>query len=304
MLQSQKFIFKELTKNIYQMKLFRYNSDGNAKPGVFNSLGHFDVGDYVNDYDEDFLTNNELSSLQNIVNNKKLMKLNESEIEFLPPIHRPGKIVCVGLNYAKHAKESGMEIPKEPLLFFKATSSLVGPFDDIVIPKNSQKTDWEVELGLVIGKKASYITKENAMDYLAGYTLHNDVSERDFQINRGGQWVKGKSCDTFAPMGPYLVTKDEITNPHNLDIWLKRNGEIIQQSNTQDLIFDIPTLISYISQFMSLMPGDIISTGTPSGVGFGMNPQQYLKAGDVVELGIDGLGSSKQHVRAYNADTI
>ena len=193
-----------------------------------------------------------------------------------------------------------MEVPKEPVLFFKATSSISGPYDDIVIPKNSTKTDWEVELAVVIGKRASYVSREEAMHHVAGYLLHNDVSEREFQLEKGGQWVKGKSCDTFAPLGPFLATVDEIPDPHNLKLWLKVNGHLHQDGNTSDFVFDVPYLVSYISQFMSLEPGDIISTGTPSGVGLGYDPPVYLKPGDVVELGIDDLGSSKQKVVAYS----
>ena len=214
-----------------------------------------------------------------------------------PPIANPSKIICVGLNYAKHALESKMERPKEPVLFFKSTTAITGPFDPIVIPPGSTKTDWEVELAVVIGKKASYVSEAQAMDHVAGYVLHNDVSEREYQLERGGQWVKGKSCDTFAPIGPYLVTAEEIADPHALDLWLKVNGELMQSSNTSDLIFNIPTLVSYISHFMTLLPGDIISTGTPAGVGLGFDPPRYLKKGDVVELGIEGLGSAKQPVQ-------
>ena len=215
------------------------------------------------------------------------------------PLVRPSKIVCVGLNYTKHAEESGMEIPKEPVLFFKATSALTGPFDEIIIPKNSKKTDWEVELAIIIGKKASYISKEEALDHVAGYVLHNDVSEREFQLERSGQWVKGKSCDTFAPIGPFIATKDEIKNPNNLNLWLKVNDKIMQDSCTSDFIFNVQHVISHISQFMTLLPGDIISTGTPFGVGLGLTPPLYLKHGDIVELGIEGLGESKQHVITY-----
>src|SRR5690606_1211177 len=204
-------------------------------------------------------------------------------------------------NYLLHAKESGNEVPKQPILFMKATSSLSGPFDPIIIPKGSQATDWEVELAVVIGKKANYVSEEQAMDHVAGYVLHNDVSERDFQLRHGGQWLKGKSSDSFAPLGPYLVTRDEVKDPHNLRLWLKLNNKIMQDSNTSDLIFNVPLLVSYISQYMSLMPGDIISTGTPAGVGMGFNPPLYLKEGDVVELGIDGLGVSRQEVVNYKA---
>jgi len=209
--------------------------------------------------------------------------------------------VCVGLNYAKHAQESGMEVPSEPVLFFKASSAVIGPFDDVVLPKNSKKSDWEVELAVVIGAKASYVSESNAMDHVAGYVLHNDISEREFQLERLGQWVKGKSCDTFAPLGPFLATADEISDPHNLNLWLKLNGTTMQDSSTSDLIFGIPKLVSYISEFMTLLPGDIISTGTPFGVGLGLDPQMYLKAGDEMELGIDGLGISKQKVISYKS---
>ena len=258
---------------------------------------YFDVSEHVRDYDDQFFSSEDSIAKLREVCDGDLTSIIPSRLG--PPIHKPGKIVCIGLNYSKHAAESGMEIPKEPVIFFKSPSSVVGPFDDIIIPRDSEKTDWEVELALVIGKKASYVDKDNAMDHVAGYVLHNDVSERSFQLDRGGQWVKGKSADTFAPLGPYLVTKDEIPDPHNLGLWLKVNGKLLQDGHTSDLIFDIPTLISYVSQFMSLLPGDIISTGTPAGVGLGLNPPKYLEPDDVVELGIDGLGVSKQKVRAY-----
>ena len=215
------------------------------------------------------------------------------------PLVRPSKIVCVGLNYAKHAAESGMDVPQEPVLFFKATSAIVGPFDNIIIPKSSTKTDWEVELAVVIGKTASYVSEKNAMNHIAGYVLHNDVSERAFQIERSGQWVKGKSCDTFAPLGPFIATKDEITDPNNLNLWLKLNGKIMQNSSTSDFIFNIQHVVSYISQFMTLLPGDVISTGTPFGVGLGLTPPKYLKNGDIVELGIEHLGVSRQVCKPY-----
>jgi 2-keto-4-pentenoate hydratase/2-oxohepta-3-ene-1,7-dioic acid hydratase in catechol pathway len=214
---------------------------------------------------------------------------------------RPSKIVCIGLNYADHAKETNAAIPNEPVVFLKATSSLCGPFDDIIIPKNSEKTDWEVELAVVIEKKASYVDEASAMNYVAGYCLHNDVSERNFQLERNGTWDKGKGCDTFAPLGPWLVTKDEIKDVNNLRLWLMVNGKTMQDGTTSNLIFKIPFLVSYVSQFMSLFPGDIISTGTPAGVGLGMKPNVYLKDGDIVELGIDGLGKAKQNVKAYHS---
>jgi 2,4-didehydro-3-deoxy-L-rhamnonate hydrolase len=212
-----------------------------------------------------------------------------------PPVLRPSKIVCIGLNYADHARESGAAIPEEPILFFKSVSAITGPNDPVTIPRNSKKTDWEVELAVVIGKKASYVEETAATDHIAGYCLHNDYSEREFQLERGGQWVKGKSCDSFAPLGPFIATPDEIKDIDNLRLWLRVNGRTMQDGNTANLIFKIPFLIHYVSRFMTLMPGDILSTGTPPGVGLGMKPVPvYLNAGDVVELGIEGLGSSRQ----------
>ena len=215
-------------------------------------------------------------------------------------VARPSKIICVGLNYADHARETGAEIPSEPILFFKSTTALSGPNDAVVIPKGSTKTDWEVELAIVIGKKAQYVTESEAYDYVAGYCLHNDYSEREYQLERGGNWSKGKGCDTFAPLGPVLVTKDEISDVHNLNMWLDVNGKRFQTSNTNQLIFHVPQVVSYISQFMTLLPGDVISTGTPHGVGLGFKPPIYLQAGDVVTLGMDGLGEQKQQAVAYS----
>jgi 2-keto-4-pentenoate hydratase/2-oxohepta-3-ene-1,7-dioic acid hydratase in catechol pathway len=213
-------------------------------------------------------------------------------------VARPSKIICIGLNYSDHAREAGMEIPREPVIFFKSTTALCGPNDDLVIPRGSVKTDWEVELAVVIGKKASYVSEPEANDYIAGYCLHNDYSEREFQLERGGQWVKGKSNDTFAPLGPWLLSPDEIGNPHNLDMWLSVNGKTMQQSNTKNMVFKVPQLISYLSRFMTLLPGDVISTGTPAGVGLGFRPPVYLKPGDVIELGIEKLGSQRQVAKA------
>jgi 2-keto-4-pentenoate hydratase/2-oxohepta-3-ene-1,7-dioic acid hydratase in catechol pathway len=207
--------------------------------------------------------------------------------------------VCIGLNFRDHAAESKMELPKEPVIFFKSTTSLVGPNDDLVIPRNATKVDWEVELALVIGRRTLYVSRQDALEYVAGYVLHNDYSERTFQFDRGGQWVKGKSADTFAPLGPFLATRDEIPNPQNLAMWLKVNGEYRQKSSTANMVFDVATLVSHVSEFMTLLPGDVITTGTPAGVGLGMKPPQYLKAGDVVELGIEKLGESKQRVVEY-----
>ncbi|MGS2761589.1 fumarylacetoacetate hydrolase family protein [Sinomicrobium sp. M5D2P9] len=283
------------------MKLFRFGPEGKEKPGVELPDGkQLDVSAFGEDYNEDFFEGNGIGRLQDwLKENQDKCPEVPAGFRFGPVVKRPSKLVCIGLNYAKHAAESGMDVPKEPVVFFKATSSIVGPNDPVVIPRGSEKTDWEVELAVVIGKKASYVTKEEAMDYVAGYALHNDYSERAYQLERGGQWVKGKSCDTFAPLGPYLVTADEKLDPNNLNLWLKVNGEMLQNSNTSDFIFDIPTVISYLSEFMTLLPGDVISTGTPAGVGLGFQPPRYLKPGDVVELGIEGLGSSRQEAVAY-----
>ena len=283
------------------MKLIRFGEKNKEKPGIqLDDDQRIDVSSFIDDYDENFFYKIGIKKLRNWLNkNKEKCPIIDNNIRIGPPISRPSKIVCVGLNYAKHAAESGMIIPDEPVLFFKSSSAITGPYDPIIIPKNSSKTDWEVELAIVIGKRASYVSKEDALNYIAGYVLHNDVSEREFQIERSGQWVKGKSCDSFAPIGPFIATADEIENPNNLNLWLKVNGEEMQNSNTSDFIFNIEEVVSYISQFMTLIPGDIISTGTPFGVGLGLNPPKYLKEGDIVELGIEGLGISKQTCIAY-----
>lgn len=283
------------------MKLIRFGTINKEKPGVLLSNGtKLDVSTFVSDYDEDFFGNDGIKKLQTwLKDNQKSCPIVADYVRLGAPLARPSKIVCVGLNYAKHAAESGMDVPEEPVLFFKATSAIVGPFDDIIIPKGSTKTDWEVELAIVIGKKASYISEKDAMNHVAGYVLHNDVSERTFQIERSGQWVKGKSCDSFAPLGPFIATADEIKDPNSLNLWLKLNGQVMQDSSTNDFIFDIQHVVSYISQFMTLLPGDVISTGTPFGVGLGLKPPRYLTDGDVVELGIEGLGISKQTCKAY-----
>jgi len=283
------------------MKLIRFGTIDKEKPGVLLPDGtKLDVSAFVSDYNEDFFGDHGIEKLQTWLDkNQDLCPIIEDTIRWGAPLARPSKIVCVGLNYAKHAAESGMEVPQEPVLFFKATSAIVGPFDNIIIPKGSTKTDWEVELAVVIGKTASYVSEKNAMNHIAGYVLHNDVSERAFQIERSGQWVKGKSCDTFAPLGPFIATKDEITDPNNLNLWLKLNGKIMQNSNTSDFIFNIQHVVSYISQFMTLLPGDVISTGTPFGVGLGLTPPKYLKSGDIVELGIEHLGVSRQVCKPY-----
>lgn len=285
------------------MKLLRFGKPENEKPGVQLPDGQkIDVSAFCSDYDETFFGTDGITRLQEWLSkhHDECPKISDAA-RLGSPLARPSKIVCVGLNYAKHAQESGMEVPSEPVLFFKASSAVIGPFDDVVLPKNSKKSDWEVELAVVIGAKASYVSESNAMDHVAGYVLHNDISEREFQLERLGQWVKGKSCDTFAPLGPFIATADEISDPHNLNLWLKLNGTTMQDSSTSDLIFGIPKLVSYISEFMTLLPGDIISTGTPFGVGLGLDPQMYLKAGDEMELGIDGLGISKQKVISYKS---
>lgn len=285
------------------MKLFKFIQKGTAKCGVEINGTRYSVAKHVKDYDEKFFENDGLSQLNDLILRgglTPLTPLNLKNIQYAAPIARPSKIVCIGLNYAKHAAESGMAIPPEPVVFFKSTTALCGPNDNLIIPRGSEKTDWEVELAVVIGKKASYIEESEAMDYVAGYVLHNDYSERAFQLERAGQWVKGKSNDTFAPLGPFVVTKDEIPDPHNLRLWLSVNGEMLQNSNTDDMIYKIPFVIAYLSQFMTLLPGDVISTGTPFGVGLGLKPQRYLKAGDVVELGIDGLGTQRQVAVNYS----
>ncbi len=278
------------------MKLIRFGAINNEKPGVITTDGtRRDVSAFGRDYDEAFFGENGIQKLKHwLEKNLDNCPIIDKNIRLGPPLVRPSKIVCVGLNYAMHAEESGMDIPEEPILFFKASSAIVGPYDSIVIPKGSKKTDWEVELAVIIGKKASYVSEIDAMDHVYGYVLHNDVSERAYQLEHSGQWVKGKSCDSFAPVGPFIATSDEIKDPNNLDLWLKLNGEVMQKSNTSDFIFNIQYVVSYISQFMTLLPGDIISTGTPFGVGMGLTPPRYLKEGDVVELGIEGLGTSKQ----------
>ncbi len=285
------------------MKLIRVGQAGQEKPGLMLSDGRrVDASAVADDYTPGFFEEGGLARLETWAQGESASAPRLSDDERLgSPIARPGKIICIGLNYSDHAAESGMEIPSEPIIFFKATTALCGPNDDLVIPKGAAKTDWEVELSVVIGRRASYVEKAEAMDYVLGYALHNDYSERAFQLEQGGQWVKGKSCDTFAPLGPFLATQDEIPDPHNLRLWLKVNGETRQDGNTKTLIFDIPTIVSYLSQFMTLEPGDVISTGTPSGVGLGFDPPVFLKPGDVVELGIDGLGASCQHCVSYDA---
>ncbi|GAC1654363.1 MAG: fumarylacetoacetate hydrolase family protein [Gemmatimonadaceae bacterium] len=284
------------------MKLIRFGEPGRESPGVVSDDGHrIDVSAAVSDYDEAFFGGDGVARLAEWLAREggKAPRVDDGE-RLGPPIARPSKIVCIGLNFRDHARESGMAIPAEPILFFKSTTAIVGPDDDLVIPRDSTKVDWEVELAVVVGRRASYVDERDAVEHVAGYVLHNDYSERAFQLERGGQWVKGKSCDTFAPMGPMLVTRDELPDVGDLGMWLTVNGVRKQTGTTRDLIFKVPSLVSYISRFMTLLPGDVITTGTPAGVGHAQKPPVYLKAGDVVELGIDGLGQSRQRVRAYS----
>lgn len=283
------------------MKLIRFGAPGAEKPGIIDAEGRRrDVSAFGEDYGESFFGTDGPARLAKwLEGHLGACPVVPGSVRLGPPMQRPSKLICIGLNYAQHAKESGMALPPEPVVFFKATSAICGPNDDLIIPRNSEKTDWEVELAFVIGKKASYVSEAEAMDHVAGYVLHNDYSERAFQLERSGQWVKGKSCDTFAPLGPFLATTDEIPDPHNLRLWLRLNGEMKQDSTTADLVFGIPVLVSYLSQFMTLLPGDVVSTGTPFGVGMGLTPPRYLRPGDVVELGIDGLGSSRQSAKAW-----
>jgi len=283
------------------MKLTRFGDRGEEKPGLLLNDGtRVDVSAAVTDYNEEFFGTGGLERLRRWVeNNSGDLRRVDSSVRLGAPICRPSKIVCIGLNYRDHAAETGQEVPREPVIFFKATSSLSGPNDEVVIPLGSTKLDWEVELAFVIGRKARYVARRDALDHIAGYVLHNDYSERAFQLERGGQWVKGKSADTFAPLGPFLVTRDEIPDPGHLDLWLTVNGATRQKSNTEQMVFGVSDLVSYVSQFMTLLPGDVISTGTPPGVGLGMSPPAYLKPGDVVALGIQGLGESRQEVVVY-----
>jgi 2-keto-4-pentenoate hydratase/2-oxohepta-3-ene-1,7-dioic acid hydratase in catechol pathway len=284
------------------MKLIRFGEPGREKPGVILSDGtRVDASGFGSDYDEAFFGGDGLARLRAWVDQqgRQAPAVPES-VRLGAPIARPSKIICIGLNFRDHAEESNMALPTEPVVFFKATSAYAGPNDDVVIPRGSQKTDWEVELGVVIGKRASYVSEADAMDHIAGYVLHNDYSERAFQLERGGQWVKGKSADTFAPLGPFLATRDEIADVDNLRMWLSVNGKMMQDGTSANLIFKIPQLISHLTEFMTLLPGDVISTGTPAGVGLGQKPPLYLKPGDVVELGIDGLGTQRQTLRAWS----
>lgn len=282
------------------MKLLRTGEPGKERPAVLHNNEVFDVSAFGEDYGERFFETDGLTRLQLwLKNNISSLPKVKTGARTGVPFARPSKIICIGLNYSDHARETGAQVPPEPVVFFKATSAITGPDDNLIIPARSVKTDWEVELAVVIGKKASYVEEKNAMDYVAGYCLHNDYSEREFQLERSGQWVKGKSCDTFAPIGPYLVTKDEIQNVDNLKMWLKVNGKTMQNGSSSNMIYKVPFLVSYLSQFMSLLPGDVISTGTPAGVAMGMKPQVFLKPGDVIELGIEGLGEQRQVAVAH-----
>ena len=282
------------------MKLIRFGQEGHEKPGIIMGDIWYDVSSVVADYNEAFFTNNEVEKIKSAVAAGISLPEVNPATRLGSVVDRPSKIICIGLNYVDHCLETNAPIPTEPILFFKSTTALCGPNDDVIIPKNSVKTDWEVELAFVIGKKASYVEEVDALNYVAGYCLHNDYSEREFQLERGGQWAKGKGCDTFAPLGPFLATPDEISDVNNLKMWLTVNGKTYQNSNTLNLIFKIPFLVHYLSQFMTLLPGDVISTGTPPGVGLGIKPEPvYVKPGDVIELGIEGLGTSKQTAVAY-----
>ena len=283
------------------MKLIRFGEACNEKPGLHIDGKNYDASSLVADYNEAFFSDGGIQKLETD------LQVSRHSLPEIPPgsrlgspVARPSKIICIGLNYADHARETNAPMPSEPVIFMKSTTSLCGPNDNIMIPRNSVKTDWEVELAVVIGRKASYVDEQEALDYVAGYCLHNDVSEREFQLERNGTWDKGKGCDTFAPLGPWMVTKDEVADSGDLRLWLTVNGQKMQDGTTANFLFNVPYIISYVSQFMTLLPGDVISTGTPAGVGLAMNPPVYLKPGDVVELGIEGLGTSKQNVVAFS----
>ena len=277
------------------MKLVRFGSNGNEMPGLVDESGQlFDLSAYVKDISGEILSENKLEEISKI--NTNILPKIDNSVRIGPCLNNVGKFICIGLNYADHAKEAGMEVPPEPVIFMKATSAICGPTDPILLPKGSVKTDWEVELAVVIGKKAKYVDLDDAMSYVAGYAASNDISERTYQLEGTGQWTKGKSCDNFGPLGPWFVTKDEIPNPQNLTMWLSVNGQKMQDGSTKTMVYGVAFLVHYISQFMSLMPGDVISTGTPPGVGLGMKPPVYLRAGDIVTLGVQGLGEQCQRV--------
>ena len=277
------------------MKLVRFGSNGNEMPGLVDESGQlFDLSAYVKDISGEILSENKLEEISKI--NTNILPKIDNSVRIGPCLNNVGKFICIGLNYDDHAKEAGMEVPPEPVIFMKATSAICGPTDPILLPKGSVKTDWEVELAVVIGKKAKYVDLDDAMSYVAGYAASNDISERTYQLEGTGQWTKGKSCDNFGPLGPWFVTKDEIPNPQNLTMWLSVNGQKMQDGSTKTMVYGVPFLVHYISQFMSLMPGDVISTGTPPGVGLGMKPPVYLRPGDIVTLGVEGLGEQCQRV--------
>jgi 2-keto-4-pentenoate hydratase/2-oxohepta-3-ene-1,7-dioic acid hydratase in catechol pathway len=283
------------------MKLLRaVGLDGKVRTGIKIDEIMYDTSSFGEDYGEAFFETDGTTRLRHfIAENIKTLPVISPDCNLCAPICRPSKIVCIGLNYADHARETGLPIPSEPVIFLKSSSAYSGPFDDIVLPRNSLKSDWEAELAVVIGRRASYVSEADALYFVAGYTVHNDVSEREYQLERGGTWDKGKGCDTFAPFGPCLVTPDEAGDVHQLNIWLTVNGQTRQNSNTSQLIFSVPYLIAYVSQFMTLLPGDIISTGTPAGVGMGLSPAVFLKAGDMVETGIENIGTIRQRVKNY-----
>ena len=279
------------------MKLLRHGAAGAEKPGLLDSSGEIrDLSAHVKDINSETLSDESLAKISAL--DPSSLPVVSADTRIGPCVGSVGKFVCIGLNYADHAAESGLSLPEEPVVFFKATSAIVGPNDTVEIPRGSVKTDWEVELGIVIGKHIKYITEETALDHIAGYCVINDLSERDFQIHRSGQWVKGKSADTFGPIGPWLVTRDEITNPHSLDMYLEVNGHRYQNGSTSTMHFSVAMILAHLSQFMSLQAGDVISTGTPPGVGMGQKPETYLKPGDAIELGIAGLGVQRQNVIA------
>ncbi|MEY4551598.1 MAG: hypothetical protein RL685_7793 [Pseudomonadota bacterium] len=282
------------------MKLIRFGQPSSERPGLLLEDGtRLDASSFGEDYGEAFFTGDGLERLQRWSRERAATAPRvAADVRWAAPILRPSKIVCIGLNYRGHAKETGAAIPSEPILFFKSTSAFVGPNDDLIIPRGSEKTDWEVELAVVIGRRARYVSEAEALQHVAGYALHNDYSERGFQFDRGGQWVKGKSSDTFAPFGPFLATRDEVADVQALSLWLSVNGARVQHGHTSDMIFGVAFLVSYVSQFMTLLPGDVLSTGTPAGVGFGFKPPRYLRPGDVCELGIDGLGQQQQRAVA------
>ncbi|MCC4831825.1 fumarylacetoacetate hydrolase family protein [Shewanella sp. 10N.7] len=282
------------------MKLMRVGKPGQEVPAILDNDGVIrDLSAHVSDIDGNLFADDSVKAIAKL--DLSTLPAIDRSIRVGPAVSKVGKFICVGLNYADHAAESGMEVPSEPVLFMKATSSIIGPNDAVVIPPKSEKSDWEVELGVVIGKEAKYVSEADAVEYIAGYCVINDLSEREFQIEKEGQWCKGKGCDTFGPIGPYLVTTDEVKDSNELDIWLELNGERVQDGNTRTMVYKVPFLVSYISQFMSLQPGDIISTGTPPGVGLGFTPPKYLKEGDVMRLGISGLGEQQQTVERYKA---